>query len=452
MRRSVWVCVLMAAVVVAGAASAAPAVKITSYPAFGGWGDATGTCSGCNPAEYRVALYIFIPSAGWWTKPTFAQPTVAIDTNGHWTGAVANGGVDNLATVISAFLVPAAYTPPRAEGVGTLPSAIFSNAVARYDVERTDPAQRQITFSGYQWLVKSSDSAVGPGPNRFSDSTQNVWVDAQGRLHLRITHDQFTGQWHCAEIYSLRSFGYGVYRFYLDSRVDDLDPNIVLGLFTWDDDSAYAYREIDIEFARWGDPYNPGNSQFVVQPSDLPGNIHRFATPPATTSTHSFTWRPDYIAFASVKGHQAVQPAPADVIQSWTYTHQQGIPRRGREKARLNLWLTGGLPPSNAQEREVVVNRFEFVPVVVGSTNRGLRDPIAAAARGLFLFTVWGRVTVQDADSFTLDDGYGAQVRVICTGHALGSGGYAAAMGVLDTTTSPPSLTTSREEIRPLDP
>ena len=45
---------------------------------------------------------------------------------------------------------------------------------------------RSITFSGLNWLVKGSRGRIGPGHNHFSDSFDNVWVDAQGRLHLRV--------------------------------------------------------------------------------------------------------------------------------------------------------------------------------------------------------------------------------------------------------------------------
>ena len=38
-----------------------------------------------------------------------------------------------------------------------------------------------------------------------------------------------------------------------------IDPNAVLGMFTWSyDDSAYNYREIDIELSRWD--YDFGSS------------------------------------------------------------------------------------------------------------------------------------------------------------------------------------------------
>ena len=95
--------------------------------------------------------------------------------------------------------------------------------------------------------MKASTGRVGPGPNYFSAS--NVRVDAKGRLHLRIAKTQ--GRWYSAEIGLDHSLGYGTYTWTLASRVDQLDANAVLGLFTYDDTSpAHAHREIDIEASR----------------------------------------------------------------------------------------------------------------------------------------------------------------------------------------------------------
>ena len=62
-------------------------------------------------------------------------------------------------------------------------------------------------FSGYQWKIKSSatGTTVGPGPNIFSASSNNVWLDANNMLHLKITK---TGsEWHCSEVVSTKEFG-----------------------------------------------------------------------------------------------------------------------------------------------------------------------------------------------------------------------------------------------------
>ncbi|MGH9657507.1 MAG: glycoside hydrolase family 16 protein, partial [Bryobacteraceae bacterium] len=185
---------------------------------------------------------------------------------------------------------------------------------------------RIISFSGYQWTVKNSTNRVGPGPNFFSDSTANVWVDGQGQLHLKIAKRQ--GKWYCAEIVSVDSFGYGTYRFSINSRVDNIDPNAVLGLFTWNDLPDYNHREIDVEFARWGSAANQ-NAQYVVQPYTNPLNIFRFNWPADVPSAHSFTWSPSNVHFES-------QGATGAVLQQRTITSD--VPQPGGENARMNLW------------------------------------------------------------------------------------------------------------------
>jgi hypothetical protein len=210
----------------------------------------------------------------------------------------------------------------------------------------------RITWAGHSWQVKSSTSRVGPGPNYFSPSTDNVWVDGTGRLHLKITLRN--GRWNCAEVIGAESFGYGTYSFTLASAVDALDPNVVLGLFTWSDKGAFNHREIDVEFARWGDAGGPTNAQYVVQPSSLAGHLHRFTQPAAAAPTfHGFTWRAGTIDFAS-----------ADLSawsHAWSYVGAD-VPKPGGENVRLNLWLFGGAAPTDGREVEVVVERFSFAP------------------------------------------------------------------------------------------
>ena len=220
-------------------------------------------------------------------------------------------------------------------------------------------AARQISFSGYNWVVKNSiDSRLGPGPNYFSDSAQSVWVDSTGRLHLRV--EKRNGRWYSAEVVSTASFGYGTYRWYLDTPVDNLDPNVVLGLFTWNDDPAYNHRELDIEFARWGNAAY-ANGQYTVQPYTVAGNQYTFNEPAGVTqSTHSLVWGPATAAFASVRGHSPTVADPSLRIAAKTFT--QGTPQAGGENARMNLWLFEGDTPANRKDVEIVLKRFEFLP------------------------------------------------------------------------------------------
>ena len=217
---------------------------------------------------------------------------------------------------------------------------------------------RTIDFSGYTWQVKTSSGRVGPGPNYFSDSPNNVWVDSAG-LHLKITRSG--NRWYCAEVICNSSPGFGAYRFYLGSAVDALDPKVVLGLFTWSDEQAYNNRELDIEFSRWG-VVNNQNAQYVVQPYDAPGNLYRFNEPAGYPhTTHRFQWLSDRVAFLSLKGWYVTPPDPSYIINQNTFTN--GIPPTGGLVApRMNLWLYQSKAPTNRQPVEVIINKFEFIP------------------------------------------------------------------------------------------
>ena len=225
----------------------------------------------------------------------------------------------------------------------------------------TPSTGRTISFSGYQWNVKTGNGElVGPGPNYFSDSQSNVWVDSLSRLHLKITHSG--GKWQCSEVVLNQSLGYGRYVFHLLGDVGALNKIAVLGLFTWDDDTAQYDREMDIEFSRWGNASDPTNAQFVAQPFSTPGNLTRWTIPGSMdTSTNGFNWQADSIGFLSVGGDHSFPPYGI-VNNSWNYKGPN-IPTPGHENARMNLWLYGGNAPSDSQEVEVVITKFEFNPL-----------------------------------------------------------------------------------------
>ena len=273
-------------------------------------------------------------------------------------------------------------------GASSLPANVLTQALASATVLRADPTVRPLSFSGYDWWVKDSPGLVGPGPNHFSESTSNVWLDASGRLHLRITNR--SNQWQCAEVVTQRTFGYGSYRFELDSPVDALNPNAVLGLFTWSDNAAYAHREIDIECSRWGDSSDANNAQFVVQPWDSSGHLVRYAVPNGQDrSTHLFVWEPNQIRYQSLRGSYAPSPAITNRIYDWAFTDASAVPQTGDENVRINLWLVNGNPPVGNTEVEVIIRSFEFVPL--GSPQPAvLRTPVLRQD-GAFKVTLVGQ-------------------------------------------------------------
>jgi len=227
-------------------------------------------------------------------------------------------------------------------------------ALARGKPQPGGQGPRVVRFAGYDWEVKTSGRRpVGPGPNFFTDDPESVWVDAAGRLHLRIR--RAGNRWYAAEVICRASLGHGRYRFVLDSDVDAFAPSVVLGLFTWSDDATDNHREIDVEMARWGNAGDPTNAQFVVQPYDGPDNLVRFAVPAGPTR-HSFTWMPGAVAFGAAAGPNGETP-----IASWVYTGPD-VPREGDENPRINLWLFRGAAPADGQPVEVIVRDFVFQP------------------------------------------------------------------------------------------
>lgn len=209
---------------------------------------------------------------------------------------------------------------------------------------------RTVRFSGRSWAVKASSTPVGPGPNIFSDRPENVWVDDIDRLHLRITSRD--GCWHACEVILDSSLGHGSYGFSVYSPVGGLDANVVLGMFTWSDDQADSHREIDIEFARWAGA-GAHNALYAVQPADRTGNVCSFHQPDEASTTHDFTWTPDRVSFRS--------DASDRPLARWQYSGAD-VPEPGDERARINLWLYRGSPPTDRREVEVVLSAFTFTP------------------------------------------------------------------------------------------
>lgn len=105
----------------------------------------------------------------------------------------------------------------------------------------------------------------GPGPNYWSDSPSSVWVGSGG-LHLKIR--KLGSTWYCAEVISVEPTTYGMHRFYIDGRVDQLDRNVCASPFLYINDN----QEIDIEFR--SDASRGTNAQYVVQPPPYTENVN----------------------------------------------------------------------------------------------------------------------------------------------------------------------------------
>lgn len=206
-------------------------------------------------------------------------------------------------------------------------------------------ASRTLEFSGYTWNVKNGN--FGPGPNWWTDANSDVYTDANGAVHLPIVNKN--GTWYSSEIYLPNSLGYGTYRFETASRVDSIDPNMVLGLFLYQDDT----HELDIEYSRWGWAAGP-NLGYTVQPYTIKGNNVQYnVTLQDSPVIDEINWQADRIIFQTSQN--------GVVLKEWTYTGANNfVP--GGERVHLNFWLMSGLAPMDGKNTEVVINKFEFIP------------------------------------------------------------------------------------------
>ena len=82
----------------------APDIYFTYVPPYGTVGNLSGQVTGVVYDDYEVLVYIYV--GGWWNKPTWANPTTAIDSNGSWTCNITTSiPGDTHATKIIAFLI-----------------------------------------------------------------------------------------------------------------------------------------------------------------------------------------------------------------------------------------------------------------------------------------------------------------------------------------------------------
>ena len=219
---------------------------------------------------------------------------------------------------------------------------------------------RVVRFSGYDWEVRPPGEG-GPGPNSWDQS--GVWVDAQGRLHLRLTRRG--GRWQCAEVTSLRSFGFGRYQFQVTGRLDRLDPNVVFGLFDYPrrGDGPDGTNEIDIEYSRWGNPANfPAGATIYLAHAGPKPVSYPFPMPPGLiATTQRFIRRSDAVRVQCLRGHRDDDRGE---YAHWAFrpADRQRVPQQALP-VHINLWLMRGKPPQDGKEVEIIIRQFSFQPM-----------------------------------------------------------------------------------------
>ena len=209
-----------------------------------------------------------------------------------------------------------------------------------------------LSWKGYIWSFKSgSDSA--PGPNDWNPN--NAFVDTNGYLHLTITSNSVSGHWDCAGLYTTSNLRFGTYQWEVECRLDELDPNAVLGLFPYG--GPPDLNEIDIEYTRW--TYQKTNCWWTVYPNsgtNVTKNSVLFAlNGPYTTSR--LTWSCSGVHYWHMSDFEPMG-STTNLFAEWNDTPanpSQNIPQQAMS-THMNLWLNETRAPS--QSVEVIIHDF----------------------------------------------------------------------------------------------
>jgi hypothetical protein len=235
------------------------------------------------------------------------------------------------------------------------------------------PPTESLIWKGHTWKVTNGGMAgVAPGSGR------NIFVDAHGFLHLKITRTG--GMWTAAEVFTTDRLGFGTYQWQIEGTIDALEPPVVLGLFPYGPAAGIGKdgeNEMDTEFSRWSDTV-PTNADFTFYPPtgfgtrDIHGDARAadtenfsFSLSGGTLTTVRLVWRPASVTATVMRGLQPLTSS-AEVLNTRTYappnpsTH---IPQAALPLG-INFWCFRATP---LHDQEVVIHDFRYVPLATES-------------------------------------------------------------------------------------
>ncbi|WP_404311286.1 glycoside hydrolase family 16 protein [Agrococcus terreus] len=225
-------------------------------------------------------------------------------------------------------------------------------------------------------------NAGAPHFNGLWASETGAWVDDQDRLHLKL--QSIGGQMHAAELLSTRvGWGYGKYRWVVETPMEDKHTSVVLGMFTYDGTLPPSQNEIDIEASGWS--YGPQSWSHTywrpgvgAEPANRSVGMDFYTADQPATTTHEFEWTPGKIVWRSWHGEDTTK-APDRVsvavhgeaysktlFNGVSYSGIHNVPVPADERVLMNLWVVDDNPatdPETVPETEVVIKSFGFTPL-----------------------------------------------------------------------------------------
>jgi hypothetical protein len=225
-----------------------------------------------------------------------------------------------------------------------------------------DAAIRLISWSGRAWRVYANGEK-GPEGNPLTNSTQSIWIDSRGRLHLHIA--KIDGVWRSVQLRSLYPVSYGTYRLVNDTATGKFADQTVFGMFVYRPGTKTYTNEIDVENSRFPRYLKaPNNAQFAVQPYNQPHHAHAYHVKRSYKPLfQQFTWYPPYRGAGTVKFQTRVgSTSHSPLLTRWSYTGTSA-PTDQNMYLYINLWLNHRKPPKHgthsATLRSLTVTPFK---------------------------------------------------------------------------------------------
>jgi PKD repeat protein len=214
-------------------------------------------------------------------------------------------------------------------------------------------SNNEITWLGDTYWVGDWQMPIGT----FKDDVRNVWVDANNRMHCDLK--KWSNVWTCAEAQMEQSYTYGIFRWTVESdRMGNVDSNVDMGTFTYEDMPEGHYNELDFEISTWG-ASEPNMMMNTVQPGmSFPGgqaaNEHRVQPFLAPISAQPMVWQVDWQASRIIF---SMWYANGSLCDSWTYTDTHYIPTTAAF-ADMMVWAMAA--PTDGQPETLIIDNLQI--------------------------------------------------------------------------------------------
>ncbi len=228
------------------------------------------------------------------------------------------------------------------------------------------PGSNTLNWMGHTWNITNDPNGI-VGAGVAPGSASNVFLDANGYLHVKITKNGTTST--AAEVFTTDLIGFGTYQWQIEGNVDNMDKAAVLGLFTYGPIVGIGRdgeNEIDIEFSKWNNSC-ACNADFTIYPPTGYGTRHyrssfednfTYSQSGGTLVTARIVWSSTSVVETIMSGLQPIGTT-ANVLHSDTFTPTTPLTKIPQVPVPLgiNFWPYGAQPGST---QEVIIRSFQY--------------------------------------------------------------------------------------------